>query len=324
MIVVAGEALMDLLVGPSGAIVARPGGGPFNTARTIARLGVPVTFLGRLSGDRFGRAMATILDDDGVQLACPEPAPEPTTLALAEIDGGQAQYRFYLAGTAAPGLLPEHLEGARTVWPTAVHVGTLGLAVEPMASTLEAFVLGLPAAVLVMVDPNCRPSVVPNPGGFRARMERLLRRADVVKASREDLAFLHPGVPADVAARALLGEPGAGSAAVLLTAGADPVFALTGSGERRVRVPQVDVVDTVGAGDAFGGAFLAWWSAAGLGRAELDDLDLLARAVEAAVDVAAETCRRPGADPPSRADLGTSRTRWPIQARGPAGDPGGS
>jgi fructokinase len=321
MIVVGGEALMDLLVGPDGAVVARPGGGPFNTARTIARLGVPVSFLGRLSGDRFGRGMASLLHEDGVLLACPEPAPEPTTLALAEIDDGQARYRFYLAATAAPNLLPEHLAAARSAVPTAIHVGTLGLAVEPMASTLEAFVLGLPADVLVMIDPNCRPSIVADPGAFRARMQRLLQRADIVKASREDLAFLHPRVPADDAARALLGEPGAGSAAVLLTAGADPVLALTRVGERRVAVPPIEVVDTVGAGDAFGGAFLAWWTATGLGRAELDDLELVSQAVEAAVEVAAETCRRPGADPPHRADLGASRARWSNEFRAPGADP---
>lgn len=311
MIVVGGEALVDLLVAPDGAIAARPGGGPFNTARTIARLGVPVTFLGRLSGDRFGRAMAAVLQDDGVLLGCPEPAEEPTTLALAEIARGQASYRFYLAGTSAPALSSGHLEGVRAARPAVVHIGSLGLVAEPMASTLEAFVLGLPGHVFVSVDPNCRPPVVADAAAYRARVHRLLRRADLIRASRDDFSFLFPRVPADHAARALLGEGGAGSAAVLLTAGADPILVVTGAGERRLPVPRVKIVDTVGAGDAFGGAFLAWWSATGLGRAGLGDLEAVSRAVEAAIEVAVATCRRAGADPPRLADLGDLAARWP-------------
>jgi fructokinase len=305
MIVVGGEALVDLLVRPDGSVVATPGGGPYNTARTIGRLGVPVTFVGRLSNDRFGLDMAARLKRDGVVLGCPAPLAEPTTLALAELDrDGQATYRFYLDGTSAPRLMPADLAGVQAASFDAIHVGTLGLAVEPMAATLETFVEGLRPDVLVMLDPNCRPSAIADPEAYRGRLERVLHRADVVKVSREDLAYLRPGEVPAVAAHALLGSTGkAGPAAVLVTAGAEEVAVITRSGAMRLAVPPAAIVDTVGAGDAFGGAFLAWWVGARLGRASLTDDGALHAAVQAAIAVAALTCQRPGAEPPRLSEL---------------------
>ena len=107
MIVVAGEALVDLVPGQDDALRAHPGGGPFNTARTIGRLGQPVAFLGRLSSDRFGRTLEAMLEADGVGLGSVVRTDEPTTLALAEVDAaGAARYRFYERATSAPGLEP--------------------------------------------------------------------------------------------------------------------------------------------------------------------------------------------------------------------------
>ncbi len=313
MIVVGGEALIDLLVRPDGSIAAAAGGGPYNTARTIARLGVPVTFLGHVSNDRFGREIAAHLIEDGVTLGCPDPVAEPTTLAIAELDeGGQARYRFYLDGTSVPRLLPADLEIVRATMPVAVHVGTLGLAVEPIASTLEAYVAGLAVEVMVMLDPNCRPSAIADPEAYRARIARILRRTDVVKASHDDLAYLHPGVdPVDTARSLIDREGGSGPLLVLLTSGAGDVMAFTSLGEMRIAVRPARVVDTVGAGDAFGGAFLASWTrAGGLGRQALADEVAVRAAVEAAIEVAALTCERAGADPPHRADLTARGLDW--------------
>src|SRR5262245_25505393 len=107
MILVGGEALIDLVQGPADELRAHPGGGPFNTARAVARLGRPVAYLGRLSTDRFGRRLEGLLRDDGVGLSTVVHTDEPTTLALAEIGAdGSARYRFYAQGTAAPGLEP--------------------------------------------------------------------------------------------------------------------------------------------------------------------------------------------------------------------------
>ena len=105
MIVVAGEALMDLFVAPDGSVAANPGGGPYNTARTIARLGQPVTFLGRISSDRFGRDLRANLERDGVSADGVIETDDPTTLALVELDEhGVAGYHFYVDGTSAAGL----------------------------------------------------------------------------------------------------------------------------------------------------------------------------------------------------------------------------
>lgn len=312
MIVVGGEALVDMLVRPDGGITATPGGGPFNAARTVGRLGVPVAFLGRLSADRFGRSMASMLGNDGVVLGCPDPVDQPTTLAFAELDDeGRAEYRFYLDGTSAVDLRPEDTRSVRDLRAAAVHVGTLGLIAEPIGATLEAFVVSAADDVTVMIDPNCRPSVITDPGAYRARIARVLRRADVVKVSGEDLAFLDPGRPTDHAARAMLGSGATGPSVVLVTNGADPVAIHTEEGETRIDVPRVDLVDSVGAGDAFGGAFLAWWVASGLGRGDLRDSVALCAAAEFAVGVAAITCERAGANPPRLEELGELVARWP-------------
>jgi fructokinase len=319
LIVVGGEALVDLLIGPDRGITATPGGGPFNTARTIGRLGLPVTFLGRLSTDSFGRSMATMLADDGVVLAPPDPVDDPTTLAVAELDDeGRAEYRFYLAGTSSIALRAEDTRSIRELHPAAIHVGTLGLVVEPIAPTLEAFVASASDEAVVMVDPNCRPSAIADPGAFRARIARVLRRADVVKVSHEDLAYLDPGRPTADAARAMLGSGTSAPSVVLVTNQSAAAVIHTRQDEIRVDVPRVEVVDTVGAGDAFGGAFLAWWVASGLGRGDLQDPVALRAAVEFAVGVAAMTCERAGADPPRFGELGELRARWPGRSEPPA------
>jgi len=302
MIAVAGEALIDLILSPDGTLTANPGGGPYNAARTIARLGGSALFVGRLSDDRFGTLLHSRLEADGVDLSSAPRTSDPTTLAVAELDaGGAATYHFYFAGTSAPGLTEADLADGLPAHTQALHVGTLGLALEPMASTYEALVAGLDPGVLVLVDPNCRPTVIKDGASYRARLARVLARTDVVKVSGDDLEWLTPGVPALDSARALLD---AGPQVVLLTDGAAGVHVLTPTAELSVDVPRVDVVDTVGAGDSFGGAFVHAWCAAGHDRSDLGDLDALRVAVEFAVRVAALTCQRQGADPPFAADLG--------------------
>lgn len=312
MIVVGGEALVDLIVDPAGGMDPRPGGGPFNTARTIARLGGTVLFLGRLSSDRFGSTLRERLVADGVGLACPEATAVPTTLALAELDGaGHASYHFYTEGTSAPALTLADLERARRELAAgaALHVGTLGLVLEPMASTLERLVGELPAATLVMVDPNCRPALIPDLDAYRRRVGAILGRADIVKVSDEDLGILEPGLEPIAAARRIVA---AGSRVVLVTAGAEPATAVTAEAVVTVEVPRVRVADTVGAGDAFGGGFLAWWTASGLGREALGDPERLRAAVEAAIGVSAITCERVGAAPPTLAELHERGAAWPV------------
>lgn len=277
-IVVAGEALFDLVLAEDGSMSAHAGGGPFNAARTIARLGTQVTFLGWISDDAFGRRLAAMLADDGVEHPDELCTDRPTTLAVAEIaHGGAATYRFYTEGTAAAQGVPQ------ACLPSAVDalmIGTLGLVIEPLAASIERLVQATDAPVLL--DANVRPSAIADEPAYRARLERLLKRTTFLKASDDDLAWLVPGADPVEAAR-MLGAP-----ITLLTRGAQGATVVTADGETDVPAPRVAVVDTIGAGDAFAGAFLAR-------RGEG-----VAQAAAFAAEVAADTCSRPGADPPRR------------------------
>jgi fructokinase len=297
MIVVGGEALVDLVIEPDGAVTAKLGGGPFNAARTIGRLGSEVAFLGALSNDRFGSLLHRQLSADHVDDSLVQFTELPTTLAAAELDEhGAATYHFYIAETAAPNLHPLPLPDDVSL----LHVGTLGVVLEPMATALEALVGNIDSDVLVLLDPNCRPRVTPDRAGYTARLERMLQRADVVKVSTDDLEFISPDDPTG-GVRKLLDR---GAPLVLHTDGGRSVNIHWPSAVVEVPVPAVEVVDTIGAGDAFGGAFAAWWDQAGLGRRDIGDREAVRTAVAAAVEVAAVSCARVGAQPPRRAELG--------------------
>jgi fructokinase len=297
VIAVAGEALVDLVVAPDGAITATPGGAPFNVARACARLGTPVSLIAAVSTDRFGQRLTADLAADGVDVTCIQRREEPTTLAVADLDpSGGATYRFYLDGTSAPTLTATELPAGTR----ALVAGGLGVAVEPMASAVEQMVVESGDDVLVLVDVNYRPAAITERDGYLQRLDRVLATADVVKVSVEDLGYLDPGTPAVTAANRLLTRR---ARAVLLTAGAVATTVLTRAGERVVPVNDVPVVDSIGAGDTFTAAFLAWWIATGRSVDDLDDLDPVASAVEAAHQAAALVVRRRGADPPYRDEL---------------------
>jgi len=304
MIVVAGEALIDLIVNPDGSLDAIPGGGPYNCARTVARLGGSARFLGRISTDRFGRILLANLVADGVDVDRVVTTDDPTTLAVAELDAlGSATYHFYLDGTSAAGLTDADASGALGPAVAALHVGTLGLVVEPTGTTIERIVHAASADALVMLDPNCRPSATRDPDAFRRRIDRIASRADVVKASVDDLRFLDPTATPDAVIERFLEL---GVRVVLRTDGGRAVEVRTPTDRVSVPVPPVDVVDTVGAGDAFGGGFLAAWTAAGHGRGELASIDRVVEAVTFAIRVAGLTCSRAGADPPTLEELQTA------------------
>ena len=303
MIVVAGEALIDLVGDAGGTLHPHPGGGPFNTARTAARLGRPTAFLGRLSTDRFGRHLREMLSADGVALDAIVQTDDPTTLALAEIDeDGAARYRFYERATSAPGLEPAEALAALPPGAASLHVGTLGIHLEPIATAIETIVERLAGTALVVVDPNVRPEVIADPAAFRARLTRLLAHADLLKLSDDDLAWLAPAREPVEGVRSLLG----GARAGVLTRGGDGALVITASRAEAVPAPRVDVVDTIGAGDAFGGGLLAWWHMHELDRDALDDVDAVLEATRFACRVAALTCAKAGASPPMLAEVAAS------------------
>ncbi|HEV7175925.1 MAG TPA: carbohydrate kinase [Solirubrobacteraceae bacterium] len=296
LIVVAGEALVDLVLEREGTTTRHLGGGAYNAARTIGRLGLAPIFVGRISSDAHGRALRAGLAQSDVRLDGVVDTDDPTTFALVELDeNGTARYRFYADGTSISGLLPDQARAAMPPLAAALHVGGLGLVFEPQAGAIARLVREAPSTTLIMLDPNCRPGAAPYPAVHQERLRELLTRVDVVKASEEDLAYLEPGQPALQTARDLLER---GPAVVLLTQGSRGATVISPTGHVAVPAPPASVVDTIGAGDAFGGGWLAAWIAGGLERADLGDFEALVRTTRFAAQVAARTCEHAGAEPP--------------------------
>ena len=301
MIVVAGEALIDRIHNGDGTQRAVPGGGPFNTARGLARLGVPTAFLGRLSEDVFGREMARLLVSEGVSLQLASIGPEPTTIAIANVDDeGFAEYDFLVQGTSAANLTPDMIPEQFGPDVGALHLGTLGLILEPMASTLAELEGREHGKRLVMLDPNIRVGLIPD-ADYRQRLKAAISLSTILKASEADLAWIYPGLDYEHAADELLRE---GAGLVVVTLGARGAFGAHGVARIHVDAPHVEVVDTIGAGDAFGAAFLAWLhDHTTLGPNLSVEADELKSALEFACLAAALTCTRAGAEPPWKSEM---------------------
>lgn len=301
MVVVVGEALIDRISDASGAVRDVAGGGPYNAARALASLGHRTGFIGGISTDDLGDLLAERLAAAGVSLLLPRSS-HSTGVAYAFLDaGGSANYRFELAGSACAAVT---LEAARQAWPgqppRAVHVGTLALVLQPLAEAATWIVDSLDPQTLLFLDPNCRPSVISDRMRYCEAVRHVAARADVVKVSAEDLAYLCPGVDTLAAARGLHRSCGA---LILLTEGSAGVWALGEGFEEHIPAQPVAVVDTIGAGDVFGAAWLASWLSAGHGRAELADRASVVAAARYAVRAAAWTCGHTGAQVPTAADL---------------------
>ena len=299
-IVVAGEALVDLIVDVDGGLTAVAGGGPYNAARTLGQLGSDCSFLGMVSDDHFGRMLRRRLEDSGVHLAVAEPTSAPTTLAVAQLStSGAADYRFYLQGTSVSMLSAKEAWAGLPAQFDALHVGTLGLVVEPTASVLEALVDEAAADHVIMLDPNCRPKVITDFEAFRDRVLRVWHKADVVKVSDDDVAFLFPGGGFDAQVANVVERGGV----VLLTAGSQPIDVFSGGGHAQVVPDSGGVVDTVGAGDIFGATVL--WALLGEGwhQGARWSPEQVLPAVRLGSKAAHIACQRAGAEPPTLAEL---------------------
>ncbi|MFG5719660.1 carbohydrate kinase family protein [Streptomyces murinus] len=301
MIVVAGEALIDLVPQGPGALAAlkpAPGGGPYNTALALGRLGSPTAFCSRTSYDAFGEALLDGLRQAGVEVAGVQRGPEPTTLAVATIDGdGSASYSFHVDGTAdrlftAPASLPAEAR--------AVSFGTLSLVLEPGASAYEELLRRAAGqGLFTALDPNIRAGLIPDADAYRARFASWLPSVTLLKVSAEDAAWLG-GTP-----REWLAE---GPSAVVVTRGGEGLTVYTrDGGECSVPGEKVDVVDTIGAGDTVNAALLHGLSALdALSREALAALGTegWTRLLRFAARAAAITCSRAGAEPPYADELG--------------------
>ncbi|WP_251036843.1 carbohydrate kinase [Arthrobacter sp. ISL-28] len=306
MLTVIGEGLVDVVQRSSG-IEAHVGGSPLNVAVGLARLGHPVQFIGRYGRDAYGDSVAAHLRASSVML--PQ-APDglPTSVATALIDDdGAATYTFDLAWEL-PGLterLPFMLQGT-----TLLHTGSIATMLAPGAAEVLAAVEHSHPAATISFDPNCRPSIISDVDYARRQAEKFVSLSDIVKASDEDLAWLYPGVDVLDSARRWLSLGGSeGPAMVVVTRGAEGPWGITAAGEAEFTAPEVEVADTVGAGDSFMAALLSGVVDRGLDGAQ-NRKDLRALPAEGlrallahASRAAGVTVSRAGANPPTRAEL---------------------
>lgn len=306
-ITVLGECVADAFAEParaSGELALRvlPGGGPANTAVSLARLGTPARFLARLSGDVFGRLFRAHLEASGVDLSDAVAAAEPSTLAVAELDAqGQAAFSFHAQNTADWQWSAGELERVDLAGTACVHTGSLALVREPGGAVVEEFLAAAAPHATISIDPNVRPLLV-RPEVYRARLAHWCALADVLRLSEDDLELLLPGTAPEQACDLW---HDAGARLVVITRGRDGVLASL-DGER-LQVPAVatEVVDTVGAGDSFTAGLLHHLDTRGLlgGRLTGLRLDEVAEACVFGTRVASLTCSVAGPNPPWRDDL---------------------
>jgi fructokinase len=305
MILVCGEALIDLFVGEADGrglnAHAATGGSPFNVAVGLARLGVPTGFLGGISTDRFGRLLADTLAAEGVETRFLKRSARPSPLVVVSPDAdGQPSYVFHAHECAERDLVEADLPATAAF--QAIALGSYALAVEPIGSSLLALTERA-GDLVVSLDPNLRPSIVGDLDAWRRRFERFVRTAAIVKLSREDLVAAYgPADPAVLAAGWFL----RGVLLVVVTDGEKGATAYHRDGTLWRPGRTVAVVDTVGAGDTFHAALLARLSQQGLltrtALAALDDA-ALADLLDYACAAASITCTRRGADLPHAADV---------------------
>ena len=308
-VLVIGEALVDIVSALGQPPVEHAGGSPANVALGLGRLGVRTHLLTRIGQDERGRLIRGHLEASGVRLVDGSVTAEPTSTATAHLDpAGIASYEFdldwALPGTAVTG-------SAR-----AVHTGSIAATLAPGGDDVLRLIEAVAGRSLVSYDPNARPALMGDPHQALERIERIVRAADVVKVSDEDLEWLLPGIdPLQVAET----WRASGPALVVVTLGSAGAVGVLASGVVQVAAPEIVVADTVGAGDALMAGLLDGLDGAGLLRPDrVEDLRTsdpatLGPLLSHAVRTAALTCTRPGADPPIREDL----DRWnPVSTTG--------
>jgi len=306
MILCHGEMLIDFIPTEArdGTLAYRPavGGSPGNVALTLARLNVPTGFVGGLSTDFFGEQIASTLAANGVSMRYVSRLDRPTMLAFVDLKAEEPRYAFYDHESAPRNW---RLEDMPPIAPdvNALHFGSLSLIRLPAANAFTEQMRREAGRRIISFDPNIRASLVDDEPDYRARLNEIFHLADVIKLSGVDLAWIAPGEDiATLAAQWLAAE----ARLVLLTRGGEGATIFTRGGvSSRPAIP-VKIADTVGAGDAImGGLLAALNDRQALSRERLERLreTEVAEILEFALAVAAVTCSRVGADPPTRAEL---------------------
>jgi fructokinase len=296
-VLVVGEALVDIVQSENGRAV-HPGGSPLNVAYGLARLGVPTTLLTRFGRDPHGDLIGQHLAHGGVQLWPGSDEAARTSSALARIGAdGAAEYEFDIDWDVQPIGDPA---GFR-----AVHAGSIAAFLEPGAAAVRSTLAAASATALVTFDPNIRPALVGSRASALAAFEQTVRLAEVVKLSDEDAEWLYPGSGVDAVLQQLL-DLGAGLA--VCTLGANGARLRTRESAVRVPAMSVTVADTIGAGDSFMSCLIAELLDRSTPPGDLSAEELTAVGT-AAVLAAAITVSRPGAQPPTAAELRAATTR---------------
>jgi fructokinase len=294
---VIGEALIDIVERDGKVLGEHVGGSPLNVAVGLARLGRGVDFLTHIGDDPRGHRIADYVTKSGAELVSGSVTADHTPTALATLDeSGSAQYVFdidwQLSGT--PEVAP----------PVVAHTGSIAAVLEPGCRATAALLDAYHLSATITFDPNVRPALITEDEQARTRIDRLVERCDVVKASDEDLRWIDPNRTPEQVAETWLGL---GPAIVAVTLGERGAFAMCAAGIARVQARQVEVVDTVGAGDAFMTSLIdALWTLGLLGadrRSELRSIsvDALTGVLQTAALSSALTVARAGADLPDRA-----------------------
>jgi fructokinase len=298
-VLVVGESLVDIVNAADGDVKEYAGGSAANVAVALARLGRPVRFATSFADDEHGRLIADHLEKAGITMAADPAAVSRTSTAEATIGvDGSASYEFDLEWRLNPVAEDPH--------PLVVHTCSLGAVLLPGAEDVVALLERLRGSATISYDVNARPAITGTGPELVERVERMAGISDLVKASDEDLEALYPQLGLVKAARRVLSL---GPSAVVVTRGGEGAMWVGPDDVVEVDSHEVEVADTIGAGDTFGAALVdALWEAGRLGaehREGLRDLDrgevegILAHAARAA----AVTVSRPGADPPYRHEL---------------------
>lgn len=296
---VIGEALIDIVQRGGQVLGEHVGGSPLNVAVGLGRLDRGVDFLTHIADDERGRRIVEYVEASGVRLVPGSTSAARTPTAAASIDeNGAATYTFdiewQLSGT--PEVAP----------PLVAHTGSIAGFLDPGCLATAALLDAYRLAATITFDPNVRPALIEDHDQAVDRINRLVEKADVVKASDEDLHWIDPTRTPEQMATAW---QSLGPSIVVVTMGGDGSFAVCAAGTVRVAARPVEVVDTVGAGDSFmTGLIDALWSLDLLGgdrRADLAriDVDALEGVLRAAAHASAVTVARAGADLPDRAAL---------------------
>ncbi|AGT07693.1 carbohydrate kinase family protein [Paracoccus aminophilus] len=301
MILCAGESLIDMVPSPTG-FTPLPGGAVYNTAIALGRMAEPTAYLWPISTDPFGEALLAPLHTAGVETRlCPR-TDRPTTLAFVTLTGTEARYSFYDEGSAGRLFAQSDLP-VLPASTAALFIGGISLVPEPCGTTIEtlaecAHALGIP----VMIDPNIRPFFITEIPSYRARLDRLIALADLVKLSQDDIDWLWPDTPPEELMTSLLAK---GPKAIFRTLGAAGAEVWWAGGCLSLPAQPVEVADTIGAGDTFNAGVLAALRQSGAlgrrgaapGQIALNETNLRA-ALTLGIKAAALTVSRSGANPP--------------------------